>query len=205
MSYLSQNITLVLHPPTDTPANLPSLPHFSTTVQPIYHSLCHPFHQPDQMIGHIDKGERQMSCVMHQITVPTPGTVQDNSTQTPQVDTDVTATSSNVVEMQDENVRSPHSELKSREVTPICREPPVVNQGVELLTTESGDNGGQDDQGEAANIMEVTVVAGEAEPIIREEGGISSEHHQMMEENSRECPTEGEGGTTILVLSYIHK
>ncbi|KAI6111914.1 hypothetical protein EDD16DRAFT_1516015 [Pisolithus croceorrhizus] len=153
----------------------------------------------DQMIRHIDEGERQMACVMHQIAVPTPGTVQDNSMQTPQVDTDVTATSSNVVEMQDESVRSPHSELKSREVMPIHREPPVVDQGVELLTTESSDNGRQDDQGEAANITEATAVAGEAEPIIGEEGGISGEHHQMTEENSGECPTEGEGGTTILV------
>ncbi|KAI6102058.1 hypothetical protein EV401DRAFT_1893985 [Pisolithus croceorrhizus] len=148
----------------------------------------------DQMVGCIDEGEQQIACVMHQIMVPTPGTVedhmytiatlmheleafwvnlqhprqvQDNSTQTPQADTGMT--------------------------------PPAIDHGVELLATESSDNGGQGGQGEEADIMEGTAVAGEAQPIIVEEGGIGGEHHQMMEENSGECPTEAEGGTTILV------
>ncbi|KAI6112604.1 hypothetical protein F5141DRAFT_1063008 [Pisolithus sp. B1] len=111
----------------------------------------------------------------------------------------MTATTSHVVGPQDENVGSPHSESETREVTPTCREPPAIDQGVELLATESSDNGGQGGQGEEANIMEGTAVAGEAQPIIMEEGGIGGEHHQMMEENLGECPTEAEGGTTILV------
>ncbi|KAI6105037.1 hypothetical protein EDD16DRAFT_1524388 [Pisolithus croceorrhizus] len=139
----------------------------------------------DQMIGHIDEIEQQI--------------VQDNSMQTPQADTGTTMTTSHVVELQDENVRSPHSKSETREVTPTCREPPAIDQGVELLATESSDNGGQGGQGEEANIVEGTAVAGEAQPIITEEGGIGGEHHQMTEENSGECPTEAEGGTTILV------
>ncbi|KAI6156137.1 hypothetical protein EDD17DRAFT_1764470 [Pisolithus thermaeus] len=49
-----------------------------------------------------------------------------------------------------------------------------------------------------ANIVEATAVAGEAQPVVAAEGGIGSEHHQMTDENSGECPTEGEGATTIL-------
>ncbi|KAI6103458.1 hypothetical protein F5141DRAFT_1065268 [Pisolithus sp. B1] len=82
---------------------------------------------------------------------------------------------------------------------PTHGEPPAVDQGVELLATESSDNGGQGGQGEEADIVEGTTVAGEAQPIITEEGGIGGKHHQMTEENSGECPTEAEGGTTILV------
>ncbi|KAI6107926.1 hypothetical protein F5141DRAFT_1064223 [Pisolithus sp. B1] len=191
----------------------------------------------DQMIRCIDEGEQQITCVMCQIVVPTPGTVedhmqmlenelaecrytvatlaheleafwvnlqhprqvQDNSMQTPQADTSMTMTTSHVVELQDENVGSPHSESETREVMPTHGEPPAVNWGVELLVTESSDNGGQGGQGEEADIVEGTAVAGEAQSIIVEEGGIGGEHHQMTEENSGECLTEAEGGTTILV------
>ncbi|KAI6120444.1 hypothetical protein EDD16DRAFT_1518804 [Pisolithus croceorrhizus] len=180
----------------------------------------------DQMIRCIDEGEQQITCVMCQIVVPTPGTVedhmytvatlaheleafwvnlqhprqvQDNSMQTPQADTSMTMTTSHVVELQDENVGSPHSESETREVMPTHGEPPAVNRGVELLVTESSDNGGQGGQGEEADIVEGTAVAGEAQSIIVEEGGIGGEHHQMTEENSGECLTEAEGGTTILV------
>ncbi|KAI6113641.1 hypothetical protein EDD16DRAFT_1709512 [Pisolithus croceorrhizus] len=105
-----------------------------------------------------------------------PRQLQDNSTQTPQADTDTTGTTSNIIEPQDENVGSPRSKSDSREVTPTRGEPPAIDQGVELLATESSDNGGQADQ----------------------EGGIGGEPHQMTDENSGECPTEGEGATTIL-------
>ncbi|KAI6125464.1 hypothetical protein EV401DRAFT_1885892 [Pisolithus croceorrhizus] len=91
-------------------------------------------------------------------------------------------TTSHVVELRDENVRSPHSKSETREVTPTHGEPPAINQGVELLATESSDNGGQGGQDEEADIVEGTAVAGEAQPIIAEEGGIGAE-----------------GGTTILV------
>ncbi|KAI6143497.1 hypothetical protein EDD17DRAFT_1515577 [Pisolithus thermaeus] len=141
-------------------------------------------HHQDQMMGRIDEGERQMA--------------EDNSTQTPHADTDTTGTTSNIIEPQDENVGSPSSKSASREVTPTHGEPPAIDQGVELLATESSDNGGQADQGEAANIVEATAVAGEAQPVVAAEGGIGGEHHQMTEENSGECPTEGDGATTIL-------
>ncbi|KAI6120109.1 hypothetical protein EDD16DRAFT_1519063 [Pisolithus croceorrhizus] len=189
-------------------------------------------------MGHIDKGEWQMAHVMCQIAVPTPGTVEDHMQM---LENKLAEYGYTIAMLTYENVRSPHSESQSREVTLTCREPPVANQGVELLTTESSDNSAvgsgyslvgnwmmffssagspigsdkssdpipdiflsflfsmQGDQGEAANIMEATALAGEADPVITEEGGISGEHHQMMEENSGECATEGEGGTTILV------
>ncbi|KAI6095940.1 hypothetical protein EDD16DRAFT_1528330 [Pisolithus croceorrhizus] len=99
---------------------------------------------------HAVKGEQQIMRVMHQIVVPTPGTVED---------------------------------FRDREVTPTHGEPPAINQGVELLATESSDNGGQGGQDEEADIVEGTAVAGEAQPIIAEEGGIGGEHHQMTEEN----------------------
>ncbi|KAI6115696.1 hypothetical protein EV401DRAFT_2073286 [Pisolithus croceorrhizus] len=89
------------------------------------------------------------------------------------------------------------SQLHERSL-PTRGEPPAIDQGVELLATESSDNGRQADQGEAANIVEATAVAGEAQPVVAAEGGIGSEHHQMTEENSGECPTEGDGATTIL-------
>ncbi|KAI6127597.1 hypothetical protein EDD16DRAFT_1702331 [Pisolithus croceorrhizus] len=110
----------------------------------------------------------------------------------------MTGTTSNIIELQDENVGSPSSKSASREVMPTRGEPPAIDQGVELLATESSDNGRQADQGEAANIVEATAVAGEAQPVVVAEGGIGGEHHQMMEENSGECPTEGDGATTIL-------
>ncbi|KAI6097107.1 hypothetical protein EDD16DRAFT_1520815 [Pisolithus croceorrhizus] len=110
----------------------------------------------------------------------------------------MTGTTSNIIEPQDENVGSPHSKSDSREVMPAHGEPPAIDQGGELLATESSDNGGQADQGEAANTVEATAVAGEAQPVVVAEGGIGGEHHQMTEENSGECPTEGEGATKIL-------
>ncbi|KAI6167457.1 hypothetical protein EDD17DRAFT_1504568 [Pisolithus thermaeus] len=124
----------------------------------------------------------------------------------------MTGTTSNIIKLQDENVGSPSSKSDLREVMPTCGEPPAIDQGVELLATESSDNGGQADQGEAANIVEATAVAGEAQPVVVAEGGIGSEHHQMTEENSGECLTEGDGATTILaskqqvgeVMTYIH-
>ncbi|KAI6101901.1 hypothetical protein F5141DRAFT_1065853 [Pisolithus sp. B1] len=91
-----------------------------------------------------------------------PQQVQDNSMQTPQADTGMTMTTLHVVEPQDENVGSPHSKSETREVMPTHGEPPAIDQGVELLVTESSDNGGQGGQGEEANIVEGTAVAGEA-------------------------------------------
>ncbi|KAI6140365.1 hypothetical protein EDD17DRAFT_1516405, partial [Pisolithus thermaeus] len=157
-------------------------------------------HHQDQMMGQIDEGEQQMAEVFCRIAVQTPGTVEDcmqmlenelaehrhtiatltheleafcdNSMQTPHVDTDMTETTSNIIELQDENVGSPSSKSASREVMPTRGEPPAIDQGVELLATESSDNGRQADQGEAANIVEATAVAGEAQPVVVAEGGI---------------------------------
>ncbi|KAI6156282.1 hypothetical protein EDD17DRAFT_1512603 [Pisolithus thermaeus] len=196
--YVLPALQLLIPPksPTKPPPKLPPAtpPHLTVEICLIPSSLHFSHDELDQMVGCIDEGEQQIACVMHQIMVPTPGTVedhmytiatlmheleafwvnlqhprqvQDNSTQTPQADTGMT--------------------------------PPAIDHGVELLATESSDNGGQGGQGEEADIMEGTAVAGEAQPIIVEEGGIGGEHHQMMEENSGECPTEAEGGTTILV------
>ncbi|KAI6098939.1 hypothetical protein EV401DRAFT_1895032 [Pisolithus croceorrhizus] len=78
----------------------------------------------------------------------------------------MTGTTSNIIELQDENVGSPSSKSDSREVMPTRGEPPAIDQGVELLATESSDNGRQADQGEAANIVEATAVAGEAQPVV---------------------------------------
>ncbi|KAI6106279.1 hypothetical protein EDD16DRAFT_1524082 [Pisolithus croceorrhizus] len=216
---LSSNIALVLHPPTDTCINYPVPPPlwpdssayvplpappmpptsarsspveisppqpapFDNTLLSVHQRLDNIIRHQDQMMGQIDEGEQQMA--------------EDNSTQTPHVDTDMTGTTSNIIELQDENVRSPSSKSASQKVMPTCGEPPAIDQGVELLATESSDNGRQADQGEAANIVEATAVAGEAQPVVTAEGGIGGEHHQMMEENSGECPTKGDGATTIL-------
>ncbi|KAI5996787.1 hypothetical protein EDC04DRAFT_2909800 [Pisolithus marmoratus] len=190
-----------------------------------------------QQLAPVDEGERQVAHIMHQMTVPTPGTVEDhmrmlenelaecrytivtlmceleafrvnlqrapqvqhNSTQTHQVDMDATVSSSDVVKTQHANVQSPHSEAKSREAMPTRRGSPVVMQGLELLSTESSDNGREDGQGDVPNIMGATAVAGEADPIIAVEGGISMEGLQMMGEHSGECPTDGGSGTRISV------
>ncbi|KAI6147586.1 hypothetical protein EDD17DRAFT_1514460 [Pisolithus thermaeus] len=68
----------------------------------------------------------------------------------------MTGTTSNIIKLQDENVGSPRSKSDLREVMPTHGEPPAIDQGVELLATESSDNGRQADQGEAANIVEAT-------------------------------------------------
>ncbi|KAI6096286.1 hypothetical protein EDD16DRAFT_1720045 [Pisolithus croceorrhizus] len=181
---------------------------FDNTLLSVHQRLDDIICRQDQMMGRIDEGERQTAEVFRRITVQTPEAfcvnlqhprqLQDNSMQTPQADTDMTGTTSNIIELQDENVGSPRSKLDSREVMPTRGEPPAIDQGVELLATESSDNSGQADQGEAANIVEATAVAGEAQPVVAAEGGIGGEHHQMTDENSGECPTEGEGATTIL-------
>ncbi|KAI6113859.1 hypothetical protein EDD16DRAFT_1521057 [Pisolithus croceorrhizus] len=145
-------------------------------------------HQQDQMLRHINEGERQ---------------VQDNSTQTHQVDMDATVTSSNVVKMQHKTVQSPHSEVESREVTPTHREPAVVGQSVGMLSTESSDSGGQDHLGDPPNIGEATTTAEEAKLIIVAQSGIGGEHHQMMGGNFEECAVEGEGHTAILYVMAV--
>ncbi|KAI6165084.1 hypothetical protein EDD17DRAFT_1754911 [Pisolithus thermaeus] len=187
---------------------------FDNTLLSVHQRLDDIIRRQDQMMGRIDEGERQTAEVFRRITahrcntdtrarslcvnLQHPRQLQDNSMQTPQADTDTTGTTSNIIEPQDENVGSPSSKSDSREVMPTRGEPPAIDQGVELLATESSDNGGQADQGEAANIVEATAVAGEAQPVVAAEGGIGGEHHQMTEENSGECPTEGDGATTIL-------
>ncbi|KAI6101381.1 hypothetical protein EDD16DRAFT_1522221 [Pisolithus croceorrhizus] len=116
-------------------------------------------------MGHIDEGEQQMAEVMCQIAVSTPGTVED------------------CMQMLENKLEQHSCKMKMLEA-PIpsqIQERSCQLTGVELLTTESSDNGRQADQGEAANIVEATVVTGEAQPVIAAEGGIG-----------------GEGATTIL-------